>query len=379
MHKHLIALAFALHSAAFAWGTETGGLSAHIDTIFANYNSVHVPGCAIGVIQGGVYIHAKGYGAANLEHGVPIDSNSVFRIGSVSKQFTATAVAILADRGDLSLDADIHQYLPDLREYTAKVTVRQMIHHLSGMGDYEMTGAYEIAPGKTFRFGNEDYWTIDEFYQRARNQPLALAPMQRFEYSNVAYFLLSQVVERVSGLTLREFANKELFGPLNMTATFFNDNVDGVVPHRADGYSPMNTDNFEILMTNLDWVGDGGVYTTLNDFIKWDRALSSGNIPGGKAVRDLLIEPHPLTSKTMTSHLLDDGAGYGFGIEVGKFRGRTAYLHTGSWVGFRAVYARFPEDDVSVIAFCNRDDLLLGGDKRLELLDLVASKLLNHR
>ncbi|MDA8825778.1 beta-lactamase family protein [Luminiphilus sp.] len=375
MHKQLLVLLIALHWAALTWSSDTLNLSADIDALFSNYDSADVPGCAIGVIQAGTYLHARGYGSANLEHGIPIGLDSVFRIGSVSKQFTATVVAILADRGDLNLDSDVHEYLPDLMEYGAEVTVRQMIHHLSGMGDYEMTEVYEVSPGKAFRFGNEDYWTIEEFYQRVRKQPLALAPMQRFEYSNIAYFLLSQVVERVSGLTLRAFADKELFGPLNMTSTFFNDNVDGVVPHRADGYTPITADTFEILMTNLDWVGDGGVYTTLNDFIKWDRALSAGTIPGGKAVLDLLFEPDPLTKKTMTSHLLDDGAGYGFGIEIGQFRGRAAHAHTGSWVGFRALYARFPEDDVSAIAFCNRDDLVSDGDKRIEFLDLVASKL----
>jgi len=321
MHKQLLVLLIALHWAALTWSSDTLNLSADIDALFSNYDSADVPGCAIGVIQAGTYLHARGYGSANLEHGIPIGLDSVFRIGSVSKQFTATVVAILADRGDLNLDSDVHEYLPDLMEYGAEVTVRQMIHHLSGMGDYEMTEVYEVSPGKAFRFGNEDYWTIEEFYQRVRKQPLALAPMQRFEYSNIAYFLLSQVVERVSGLTLRAFADKELFGPLNMTSTFFNDNVDGVVPHRADGYTPITADTFEILMTNLDWVGDGGVYTTLNDFIKWDRALSTGTIPGGKAVLDLLFEPDPLTKKTMTSHLLDDGAGYGFGIEIGQFRG----------------------------------------------------------
>ncbi|WP_435213817.1 serine hydrolase domain-containing protein [Luminiphilus sp. nBUS_16] len=379
MLKQLLGLLIALNFAALTWSAETPSLSADVDAIFADYNAAGVPGCAIGVIQNGAYIHAKGYGSANLEHGIPIGSNSVFRIGSVSKQFTAAAVAILADRGVLSLDADIHQYLPDLKEYNAKVTVRQMIHHLSGMGDYEMTGAYEIAPGKAFRFGNEDYWTIEEFYQRVRKQPLASTPMQHFEYSNVAYFLLSQVIDQVSGLSLRAFAEKELFGPLNMTATFFNDNVNGVVPHRADGYTPVTTGSFEILMTNLDWVGDGGVYTTLNDFIKWDQALITGNLPGGVALRDLLLEPHPLTKKTMTSVLLDDGAGYGFGIEIGHFKGIPAHVHTGSWVGFRALYARFPENNISVMAFCNRDDLLREGDKRRELLDLVTSKLLHRR
>lgn len=376
MHKQLLAIFIALQSAASAWSSETPNLSADIDVLFSDYDSADVPGCAIGVIRDGAYLHARGYGSANLEHSIPIDRDSVFRVGSVSKQFTAAAVAILADRGDLNLDSDVHEYLPDLREYRAKVSVRQMIHHLSGMGDYEMTEVYEVSPGKAFRFGNEDYWTIEEFYQRVRKQPLALAPMQRFEYSNIAYFLLSQVVERVSGLSLRAFAEKELFGPLNMTATFFNDNVDGVVPHRADGYTPIDAGGFEILMTNLDWVGDGGVYTTLNDFIKWDQALNTGTIPGGKAVLDLMLEPDPLTKKTMTSHLLDDGAGYGFGIEIGQFKGRTAHAHTGSWVGFRALYARFPEDNIAAIAFCNRDDLAAGGDKRIEFLDLVASTLL---
>ena len=130
MLKQLLGLLIALNFSALIWSAEMPSLSADIDAIFADYDAADVPGCAIGVIQNGAYIHAKGYGSANLEHGVPIGSNSVFRIGSVSKQFTATAVAILADRGYLSLDADIHQYLPDLREYNAKVTVRQIIHHL---------------------------------------------------------------------------------------------------------------------------------------------------------------------------------------------------------------------------------------------------------
>ena len=188
MHKQLLVLLIALNWAGFTWSLETPNLSANIDALFSDYDSADVPGCAIGVIQDGAYLHARGYGSANLEHGIPIDHDSVFRIGSVSKQFTATAVAVLADRGDLNLDSDVHEYLPDLMEYGAEVTVRQMIHHLSGMGDYEMTEVYEVSPGKAFRFGNEDYWTIEEFYQRVRKQPLALAPMQRFEYSNIAYF-----------------------------------------------------------------------------------------------------------------------------------------------------------------------------------------------
>jgi len=376
MRGQLCASIIVLGLTGQGWSAESESLSAGIDAVFAEYNSPTTPGCAVGVIQNGAYIHAKGYGLANLEHGIPIDRDSVFRIASVSKQFTAAAVAILAVRGELDLDADIHDYLPELRDYGTKVTIRQMVHHISGMGEYDSEAAYEITPGKAFRFGNEDYWTIDEFYQKAKLQDLALKPGERFEYSNIAYFLLSQVVERATGVSLREFAEKEIFGPLNMKATLFNDNADGVVPNRADGYTPMSGGGFEILMTNLDWVGDGGVYTTLNDFIKWDRAFASGIVPGGDGVRNLMLTPHPVTESTMTSYLLDDGAGYGFGVEIGKFNDQTAHVHTGSWVGFRSLYARFPDDGISIVAFCNREDVVEGGDKRKELLDFVTSELL---
>ena len=363
-----------LGSCAVACDAGQSGLSSRIDTIFSEYDAADAPGCAVGVIEGGAYVHAKGYGSANLEHGVPISRDSVFRIGSVSKQFTAAAIAILSSRGALDLDADVRDYLPDLFEYDSPVTVRQMIHHTSGMGEYEAEAPYEVAPGKSFRFGNEDYWTIQEFYEQVRTQPLALSPGERFEYSNIAYFLLSQVVERVSGQTLREFAREEIFGPLEMRATFFNDNVDGIVLNRADGYAPLDDGGFEILMTNLDWVGDGGVYTTLNDFIKWDRALASGDMPGGPEVQRAMLEPDPVTVETMTSYLLDDGAGYGFGLEIGTYSDLDAYLHTGSWVGFRSLYARFPGHDVSVLAMCNRSDVAENGDKRKILLDAVVAE-----
>ena len=347
--------------------------SSNVDTIFAKFDSADVPGCAVGVIRNGEYIHAKGYGSANLEYGIPIGRDSVFRIGSVSKQFTAAAIAILASRGDLELDAEVHTYLPDLGKYDDPVTIRQMIHHISGMGDYEGTTTYELRDGKPFRFGNEDYWTIEEFYKQVVKQPLVLKPGERFEYSNVAYFLLGQVVERVSGKTLRHFADEEIFGPLQMDATFFNDDLNGIVVNRADGYQPLDEGGFEISMTNLEWVGDGGVYTTLNDFIKWDQAFITGNVPGGMKVQRLMVEPHPTTVKTMESDLLDEGAGYGFGLNIGKYEGRTVHVHTGSWVGFRAFYARFPEDNLSVVTLCNRSDAGSGETSR-KLLDLVLAE-----
>lgn len=349
-----------------------GDFASRVDALFNDYSPA-TPGCAVGIIRNGEYVHARGYGAANLEHGIPISRDSVFRIGSVSKQFTAAAIAILAVRGDLDLDADIHTYLPDLRPYDHPVTIRQMLHHISGMGEYEGKNVYEVRAGEAFRFGNEDYWTISEFYQRVIKQPLVLIPGEQFEYSNIAYFLLSQVVERVSGQSLREFSDKEIFGPLQMHATFFNDNVDGIVPNRADGYQPLEQGGFEIYMTNLDWVGDGGVYTTLNDFLNWDTAFMTNTVPGGSEVRSLMITPHPVTIETMESDPLDDGAGYAFGLDIGTYKGRTVHNHSGSWVGFRAHYARFPDDNFSLVLLCNRSDAR-EGEKATKLLDLMIAE-----
>lgn len=342
-----------------AYGVEPDKLSSKVDSIFAEFNSSDVPGCAVGVIHNGEYVIAKGYGSANLEHNIPISADSVFRIGSVSKQFTALAIAILAERGQLDLQADVHDYLPELRDYGVKVTIDQMIHHLSGMGDYD---GFFVSEGKPFRFGNEDYWTIEEFYQQVAKQPLSIQPGERFQYSNIAYFLLSQVVERVSGKTLRQFANTEIFSPLKMNSTFFNDDVDGIVPNRADGYQPLESGGFGILMTNLDWVGDGGVYTNLNDIIKWDRAFMTGTVPGGAKTQELLLKPDPLTFRTLGGENSPvQQSGYGFGLMIANYKGHAMEYHGGSWVGFRAGYKRFPDDGFSIVTLCNRADAGEGG------------------
>ncbi len=336
-------------------GVSASAFAQKVDSIFEEYDRANTPGCAVGVVHDGEFVHAKGYGQANLEHGVPIDRYSVFRVASISKQFTALAIAILAERGELDLDADVHAYLPELEDYGSPVTIRQMVHHVSGMGGYN--DDFEIADGKSFRFGNEDYWTIEEFYAEVAKQPLVAEPGEKFQYSNLAYFLLSQVVERVSGQSLRDFAQAEIFDPLDMGATFFNDNVLGIVPGRADGYRPLEDGRFEIMMTNLNWVGDGGVYTSLDDFIKWDRALSSGNIPGGEGVLELMTTPDPLTFDASSDESEDKRIGYGFGLFVGAVEGRKRIYHGGAWVGFRASYVQFPDDNVSILRLCNRSDV----------------------
>lgn len=335
--------------ATIAWAD--AGLSKAIDNIFADIDADSEPGCAAGVIHNGEYIHKAGYGLANLEYGIPITSQSVFRTGSVGKQFTAMAIAILAERGELDLDADVHEYLPDLMDYGHEVTIRQMVHHIAGMGDYD-NEAFKNSDGTEFRFGNEDFWTIEEFYRKVTQADLNHEPGSEYEYSNLAYFLLSQVVESVSGESLRKFAAKEMFGRLGMSDTFFNDNVNQPVRNRADGYRLMDDGGWEIFMTNLSWVGDGGVYTNLDDFLKWDQNFYDNKLgKGGNSLIRLVTSPHPDTIE-----YTDEGprnVNYAFGQRVDELNGEYAVTHTGGWVAFSTIYTRYPELGLSVVVFCN--------------------------
>lgn len=254
-----------------------------VDRIFASIVDKDTPGCNVGAIKDGRFIHKAGYGLANLELDVPMDGSQVHRMASVSKQFTAMAVLLLAEEGKIDLDADIRTYLKDLREYGEEVTVRSMLGHYSGMGDYDLiAGSFEgekakgsidlkSVAGGDFRLGNEDYLTISEFFNLVKKVPLALKPNQKFQYSNLAYFLLSMLVEEVSGKTLREYSADKIFKPLGMNYTFFSDDPVEIIKNRASGYSKNEDGNYINNMTNLFWVGDGGLHTNLEDLLKWDQ------------------------------------------------------------------------------------------------------------
>lgn len=330
-------------------------MSRKIDAVFADIVTAARPGCAAGVIQDGEYIHQAGYGLANLEYDIPIGPQTVFRTGSLSKQFTAMAIAILAERGDLDLDADVHEYLPDLIDYGHRVTIRQMVHHVAGMGDYDHD-VFLKADGSGFRFGNEDFWTINEFYDVVAGASLRHPPGTRYEYSNLAYFLLAHVVESVSNQTLRQFAAEEIFGPLAMTHSLFNDNVNQPVKNRADGYLRMDDGSYEIYMTNLSWVGDGGVYTSLEDFIHWDRNFYANKLgEGGAALIRLVTTPHPDVYEEDENGRR--AVNYAFGLALGESNGHASIGHSGSWVGFTSMYERYPDLSLSVIVFCNSTDV----------------------
>ena len=317
---------------------QEAGLEARVDSVFAEYDNTRSPGCALGVIRDGGFVLKRGYGMANLEHGIPNSPTTVFRIGSTSKQFTAGAIALLAAEGKLSLDDDIRRFLPEMRDYGTTVTIRHLLHHTSGVRDYLMLMNLAGRRG-------DDWYTDDEVVAIiVRQRELNFEPGEQFLYSNSGYFLLSQIAKRASGLSLREYAAEQIFGPLGMERTHFHDDHAEIVPNRASGYAPAEDGAFRISMTTLDMVGDGGVFTTVEDLYHWDQNFYRPRV-GGQSFLDQLLTRGVLSN--------GDTLDYALGLGHAVYRGLDIVRHGGAFVGFRAEMMRFPVERFTVICLCN--------------------------
>lgn len=351
--------------ASFSVNANMSGLSKKIDLLFDDRSQK--PGCAVGLVENGEYIHSKGYGLANLEHEIPIGMDTIFRIGSVSKQFTTMAIAILEEKGKLSFEDEMKVHIPDLVDYGEQVTINHMIHHYSGLGDYEYMdypGRFKNAVGEEFRWGNEDYLTNKEFHDLIKTLPLIRKPEKKFHYSNTGYVLLALVAENASGMSLREFAEKEIFNPLGMHDSFFNDDVNLPFKNRADAYTPIDDESnkYKINVTNLSWVGDGGVYTSLNDFIKWDENFYENKLSmGGESLIQTMEMTFEETKVSKRNQKMDkekeNENTYAFAQNLAYYNGYKRWSHSGSWVGWLAHYARFPELRFSTVVFCNTNEI----------------------
>ena len=363
--KKLSLIVILISFVSFSVNANMSDLSEKIDLLFDDRSQK--PGCAVGLVENGEYIHSKGYGLANLEHEIPIGMDTIFRIGSVSKQFTTMAIAILEEKDELSFEDEMKVHIPDLVDYGEKVTINHMIHHYSGLGDYEYMdypGRFKNAVGEEFRWGNEDYLTNKEFHDLIKTLPLIRKPEKKFHYSNTGYVLLALVAENASGMSLREFAEKEIFKPLGMNNSFFNDDVNLPFKNRADAYTPIDdeSDKYKINVTNLSWVGDGGVYTSLNDFIKWDENFYENKLGmGGQSLIQTMEMTFEETKVSKRNQKMDkekeNENTYAFAQNLAYYNGYKRWSHSGSWVGWLAHYARFPELRFSTVVFCNTNEI----------------------
>lgn len=310
-----------------------------IDAIFAEWDRAGSPGCAVSVLRDGRTVLARGYGSANLDYELPITPRTSFYLASVSKQFTAAAVALAAEQGHLSLDDDVRKWFPELPDYGVRIRVRDMVHHTSGLRDY--LGLMSLAG---MPYGNQ--WRDDDILALiARQQELNFEPGSEYLYSNSGYFLLSELIRRATGSSLRQFAARELFEPLGMRATWFHDDAAQVVRDRAVGYRPGPDGAFRIThLFNFDKVGSGGLYSNLEDLALWDANFYGTRI-GGAGFLEALETRGVLSS--------GDTLDYAFGLRVGEYRGLPTVDHGGSMMGFRNAFVRFPTEHASVIALCN--------------------------
>ena len=261
---YLIGFTLLLSSSSFAQ-IDTNA----IDSIFTNWDNANSPGCSIGIFKDGKTIYAKGYGSANLEYHIPNASTSIFRIGSTSKQFTAACIVLLEQQGKLKFENSITQYFPNFPDHYKPITIQNLLNHTSGLRDY-------LTLSNLKGFSDDTYYEDADVMRWMTNQSeLNFEPGTDFVYCNSGYWLLSQIVGKITGESMAEFASQEIFTPLGMKNTHFHDHHTEIVPNRASGYTPEDEDNYSISMTTLDMIGDGGIFTSIEDIKLWDDAYYS--------------------------------------------------------------------------------------------------------
>jgi CubicO group peptidase (beta-lactamase class C family) len=353
-----LALAFAAVS-GHAAAPPTPALTAKVDAVFADHARPDSPGYAVGVIRDGQLWLARGYGQANLDDGVAITPATAFHLASLSKQFTAAAVALLILDGKLSLEDPLSRYVPQAAKFGPDLKLKHLVYMTSGLPEY--TGRPRPNGDPWF---SAFYFTRDDAIAATlAADKLDFAPGTKWSYSNVNYMLLTQVVEVVSGRRFAEFMRARVFAPLGMDATLIDDDTTAIIPHRAVGYGPRSPEivaeaakvgfglragsGYARLNRNAPHFGGSGVFSTLEDLARWDANWDQPRLGAGFA---------PLMLSTMT--FAHPKANDAFGLVHGELLGRPTVWYAGSDLDASTYMVRFPAQKVTVVCLSN----LLGGD-----------------
>lgn len=313
-----------------------------VDALFARWSRPDTPGCEVEIIRDGRIVFQKGYGMADIEHNVPVSPDSVFNIGSASKQFTAFAIHLLARDGKLSLDDDARKYVPELPDFGTVITIRHLLQHTSGLRDY-----LNVLLLSGWRLSDQ-ITADDALGVIGRQRTLNFAPGQEHVYSNSGYFLAGLIVQRVSGQPLGVFAKERIFDPLGMTHTTFREGYGGLVKDRAMPYDPAPGGGYEYVASLNASVGASGVLTTVGDLALWDRNFYDGKVGGLALIADM-----------QKTGVLNDGKAisYASGLFVESYRGLTLVEHSGGLPGFAAQFSRFPAQRFSVAVLANTSEI----------------------
>jgi CubicO group peptidase (beta-lactamase class C family) len=322
--------------------------------LFAAFDRPDVPGAAVVLIRDGRVVERAAFGAADLDAGTLCSTATNFRLASLTKQFTAMAVMLLAGRGKLGYDDPIARFFPGAPEAWGRITIRQLLTHTSGLVDYEDL----IPPGTLRPLRDRDVLELVMGERRTY-----FVPGAAYRYSNSGYCLLALIVERAAGRRFAVFMHEAIFAPLGMRGTLAYEAGISTVPNRAYGYSRAGSGwaRTDQSLTSST-LGDGGVYSSVEDLALWDRALAEGRLLSGRALAEAFA---PAVA-------LPDGAGaYGFGWYLGERRGERIAYHTGETVGFRTAILRYLDRALSAVVLCNRSDAepLTIADRRLQIAD----------
>lgn len=335
-------------------------LTVRIDAIFADHAGADTPGYAVGVVRDGKLWFARGYGRANLDDDVAITPDTVFHLASLSKQFTAAAVALLVLDGKLSLEDPLARYVPEAAKFGPDLKLKHLVYMTSGLPEY--TGRPRLGGEPWF---SAFYFTRDEAIAATLSADrLDFAPGQRWAYSNVNYMLLTKVVEVVSGQRFSDFMRARVFMPLGMNASLIDDDATAIVPHRAVGYGPRSPEivaesarvgfvlragsGYARLVRNAPHFGGSGVFSSLEDLARWDANWDDGRLAG------TAFTPLMLTRMTF-AHAKDNDA---MGLVFGERQGRTMLWYSGGDLDASTYMARFPKQRTTVICLSN----LMTGD-----------------
>jgi CubicO group peptidase (beta-lactamase class C family) len=329
--------------ARVAAGQSDDSAAARVDRVFAPWGHAGSPGCAVAVSHDGRVVLERGYGMANLEYDVPITPATIFESGSVAKQFMSAAIVLLAQEGKLSLDDDIRKYLPEMPDFRATygrpVTIREMLHHTSGLRDF-----YSLVSLAGRPIGLHVYTNAELLEMESRQRALDFPPDDEYAYTSTNYHLLSIVVERLTGMSLPAFTKARLFDPLGMTHTRWRDDFTRIDKGRATAYRTRSDGVVVADMPFTNLFGGGGLLTTVGDLLRWDANLTDPRV-GGRAMVDTMVTRGRLTSGRTIP--------YALGLVVGTYDGVPEISHEGATGGYRTFLGRYPAQGLDVAVLCN--------------------------
>jgi CubicO group peptidase (beta-lactamase class C family) len=312
--------------------------SEEIDELFRDWNNSDTPGAALVITEGGEVMYDECYGMANLEHGIPITPQTRFEMASATKQFTAMAVLLLEQAGQLRLEEDIHDYLPELQRYDRPVTIRHLLYHTSGLWDYWSLNAYTGITGN-------DYYDFDRVLSLMEGQKEPkFDPGSEWSYSNTNYTFLAEIVARVTGESFANWTTKHIFKPLGMHSTSFPSSAAQILPHRATGFHK-ESDEFVVgRERNVDIYGQAHLFSTTEDLVKWFDNFRTMKVGGPEVINQMLQKG-----------ILDNGNEifYGMGLGVLDYRGVKTIGHSGSTGGYKTMLLYCPDIEVGVAFLSN--------------------------